>query len=108
MMNIQKLFKLAFSGNKNMVNKKKSVVKVAKKTTNKAIKKSSIKNTVSKKQVSKSSNNNALNVKSQELAVPRPVPMHECPVCGSLNVFYNKERAELICRDCGEIHAQII
>ncbi|KHO45698.1 MAG: hypothetical protein QS98_C0008G0002 [archaeon GW2011_AR3] len=39
---------------------------------------------------------------------PMPVPRHECPVCGSRNVHYNKERAELICRECGEIHAQIV
>jgi len=39
---------------------------------------------------------------------PHVVPTKECPVCGSRNVHYNKERAELVCRECGEIHAQIV
>jgi hypothetical protein len=49
--------------------------------------------------------------KRQSLAAeasPRPVPTNECPVCGSRNVHYNKQRAELVCRECGEIHAQIV
>lgn len=45
---------------------------------------------------------------SQQLIQPRPFPTNECPVCGSRNVHYNRERAELICRECGEIHAQIV
>ncbi len=36
------------------------------------------------------------------------VPRSECPICGSRNVHYNRERAELICRECGEIHAEVV
>ena len=25
----------------------------------------------------------------------------KCPECGSINLFYNKDKGEVICRDCG-------
>ena len=25
----------------------------------------------------------------------------KCPECGSINLFFNREKGEIICRDCG-------
>ncbi len=30
-----------------------------------------------------------------------------CPACASNNLFYNKIRDELSCRDCGEIFSEV-
>jgi transcription initiation factor TFIIIB Brf1 subunit/transcription initiation factor TFIIB len=30
--------------------------------------------------------------------------LKECPECGSINIICNKQRNQLICRDCGVIY----
>jgi len=30
-----------------------------------------------------------------------PNYIKKCPECGSINLFWNKDRGEVICRDCG-------
>ena len=32
--------------------------------------------------------------------------LNSCPDCGSLNVVYDAEKDELICKDCGLIHVK--
>lgn len=31
----------------------------------------------------------------------------ECPACGSSNIIYNKEKDEIICKECGEIFSEL-
>lgn len=31
----------------------------------------------------------------------------QCPECGSSNITYNKERDEIICKDCGLIFSEL-
>jgi len=32
----------------------------------------------------------------------------ECPDCASLNIVYNEQREQLVCKDCGLIFEQMI
>jgi len=34
--------------------------------------------------------------------------LKECPECGSINIICNKQRNQLICRDCGLIYEPMI
>ncbi len=37
----------------------------------------------------------------------KKISKDECPECASNNVHYNKEKDEIICRDCGAIFAEL-
>ena len=96
---------MKFSQNFNMA-KKSGKTKGKSKTKNMA--KKSITKKPSKQKVPSKHKFTKQKMPDMSLHAPKPVPMNECPVCGSRNVHYNKERAELVCRECGEIHAQIV
>jgi len=34
--------------------------------------------------------------------------LKECPECGSMNIICNKQRNQLICRDCGVIYEPMV
>jgi transcription initiation factor TFIIIB Brf1 subunit/transcription initiation factor TFIIB len=36
------------------------------------------------------------------------IKKNECPECGSNNVFYNKDKGQIICRDCGAIFEELL
>lgn len=36
-----------------------------------------------------------------------PKKLKSCPQCGSDNIYYDKEKDELICRECGLIFAEV-
>jgi len=37
----------------------------------------------------------------------KKIKKNECPECGSDNVYYDKEKDEIVCRDCGAIFAEL-
>jgi len=48
-----------------------------------------------------------LNASAKFYAMKKKIPKNECPECGSNNVYYDKEKDEIVCRDCGAIFAEL-